>query len=228
MKRPPAGRNPRQEAPIKILIADNHAVLTDALRVLLDTQGDMKVVACANDGADAVHLASRLHPDVAVLGINAPGINGIDAARQIRKLAPATRVVILSMYASPEYVYQAFRAGADGYVTKEAGAAELLEAVRRVSKGKRFMSEAISSVLIGDIAGERSAAQGPLQNLTEREHEVLRLTVSGKSSAAAANTLGLSPKTVESYRSRIMRKLEIHDMPALVKFAIRYGLTSLE
>ena len=228
MKRLPAAKNARLDKTIRILLADNHAVLTDALRLLLDAQRDMKVAACANDGADAVHLASKLHPDVAVLGINMPGINGIEAARQIRKLSPSTRVVILSMYTSPEYVYQAFRAGADGYVVKEASAAELLEALRRVTKGKRYMSDAISSLLIGDITGEPSASQDPLQSLTEREREVLRLTVSGKSSAAAAKTLGLSPKTVESYRSRIMRKLELHDMPSLVKFAIRYGLTSLE
>lgn len=221
-------KEPRTDKAIRILLADNHAVLVDALRLLIESHPDMKVVGTANDGADAVHLASRLQPDVAVVAINMPGINGVETTRQIRMLAASTRVLILSMYSSAEYVYQAFRAGADGYVVKEASASDLIDGLRRVAKGTRYMSEAVSNVVIGNIAGERPAGRDPLQHLTMRERQVLRLTVEGKSSAASARSLGLSPKTVESYRSRVMRKLDIHDLPGLVKFAIRYGLASLE
>ena len=185
-------------------------------------------MGCAVDDVDAVDLAVKLRPDVAIIALNVLGMNGIETTRQIRKLAPATHVLILSMYAGPEHVYKAFRAGADGYVVKDARASELIEALRRISNGKRYMSEAVSNLVIGDIAAEGAAARDPLGQLTERERDVLRLTAEGNSSAASARFLGLSPKTVESYRSRIMRKLEIRNITGLVKFAIRHGIASLD
>jgi DNA-binding NarL/FixJ family response regulator len=228
MNPPQSKRNLESDkSTIRIVIADSHAVLAEGLSALLEAQRDMKVVGTATDAADAAHLGSRLRPDVAIVAINSPGMNGIEITRQIRKLSAATRILILSSHSGAEYVYEAFRAGAEGYVVKEARAAEVIDAVRRVSKGKRYMSEAISNLLIGDIAGERRAGD-PVGGLTGREREVLRLTVQGKSSAQSAKALGLSPKTIESYRSRIMRKLEIHDVPGLVKFAIRHGLASLD
>lgn len=214
--------------PIRTLIADNHAVLVDAIQILLKSLGDVEVVGCAFDDVDAIDLAVKLLPDVAIIAVNVLGMNGIETTRQIRKLAPGTRILILSMLAGPEHVYEAFRAGADGYVVKEARAAEVVDALRHVSKGKRYMSEAVSNLVIGDLAAERRAAHDPLSQLTEREREVLRLTVEGNSSAASAKFLGLSPKTVESYRSRIMRKLEIRNIAGLVKFAIRHGIASLD
>jgi DNA-binding NarL/FixJ family response regulator len=216
--------NPR----IRTLIADNHAVLVDAMQVLLSSLGDVEVVGCAVDDVAAVNLAVKLRPDVAIIALNVLGMNGIETTRQIRKLAPATRVLILSARAGPEPVYKAFQAGADGYVVKEARAAEVIDALRRISKGKRYMSEAVSNMVIGDIAAEGGAARDPLSQLTHRERDVLRLTAEGNSSAASAKVLGLSRKTVESYRSRIMRKLEIRNITGLVKFAIRHGIASLD
>ena len=214
--------------PIRTLIADDHAVLVDAMQVLLTSLGDVEVVGCAFDDVDAIDLTVKLRPDVAIIAVNVLGMNGIETARQIRKLAPATRVLILSMLAGPEHVYKAFRAGADGYVLKGARAAEVVEALRRVNKGKRYMSEAVSNLVIGDMAAERRAVRDPLSQLTDREREVLRLTAEGNSSAASAKLLALSPKTVESYRSRIMRKLGIRNITGLVKFAIRHGIVSLD
>jgi DNA-binding NarL/FixJ family response regulator len=213
---------------IRTLIADNHAVLVDSMRAFVKPLRDVEVVGSTVDAIEAVDLAVKLRPDVAIVAINVLGMNGIEMTRQIRKFAPDTRILILSMHALPEYVYQAFRAGAHGYVVKEARAVEVIEAVRRISKGKRYMSDAVSNLIMGDIAAERSGANDPLSLLTERELDVLRLTAGGKSSAASAKFLGLSPKTVETYRSRIMRKLEIRDITSLVKFAIRHGIASLD
>ena len=227
MKRQAAKQPAHVGKPITTLIADNHAVLVDSLQALFKPLRDLTVVGCAFDPVDAVNLAAKLRPDVAIVGLNVPGLNGIETARQIRKLSVATRILILSMYSIPEYVYQAFRAGADGYVVKDARGSELIQAVRRVSSGKRYMSEVVSNVIIGDLATDRGV-RDPLSLLSERERDVLRLTTLGKSSAASAKLLGLSPKTVETYRSRIMRKLEIRDITGLVKFAIRHGIVTLD
>jgi DNA-binding NarL/FixJ family response regulator len=197
------------------------------MKVLLRSLGDVAVVGCAIDDVTAVDLAVKLRPDVALIALNVPGIDGIAVTRQIRKLSPTTRVLILSHHAGADYVYQALRAGADGYVLKSARAAEVVEALRRISRGRRYMSESVSNLVIFDIAAQR-AALDPLSQLTDRERDVLRLTAEGKSSVAAARLLNLSPKTVESYRSRIMRKLEIRGIAALVKFAIRHGIASLD
>jgi DNA-binding NarL/FixJ family response regulator len=228
MERRPSKTLTLTNPPIRTLIADNHAVLADAMQVLLTSLGDVEVVGCALDDVDAIDLTVKLRPDVAIIAVNVLGMNGIETARQIRKLAPATRILILSMLIGPEHVYKAFRAGADGYVVKDARAAEVVDALRRISKGKRYMSEAVSNLVLGDMAAERRAARDPLSQLSERERDVLRLTAEGNSSAASAKCLGLSPKTVESYRSRIMRKLEIRNIAGLVKFAIRHGIASLD
>ena len=228
MKRPQAKKSQIPDRPTRILIADNHAVLVEGLRVLLEMQGDMKVVGCATHGADAVDLAAKFRPAAAILGFNFPGMNGVELTPQIRKVSATTRILILAMHAGAEFIYQAFRAGADGYVIKEASVAEVIEGLRRIIRGKRYVSEAISNVLISDIASHGELAREPVDSLTEREREVLRLTAEGKSSAQSAALLGLSPKTIESYRSRLMRKLEISDLTGLVKFAIRHGLASLE
>jgi DNA-binding NarL/FixJ family response regulator len=214
--------------PIRTLIADNHAVLVDSMRAFIKPLRDVEVVGSTVDATEAVELAVKLRPDVAIVAVNVLGMDGIETTRQMRKFAPDTRVLVLSMHALPEYVYQAFRSGAHGYVVKEARAVEVIEAVRRVSKGKRYMSDAVSNLVMGDIAAERATGNGPLSLLTERELDVLRLTAGGNSSAASAKFLGLSPKTVETYRSRIMRKLEISDITSLVKFAIRHGIASVD
>lgn len=213
---------------IRVLLADNQRVLIDGLETLVDAQPDMQLVGRAIDAAVALDLVGRLRPNVAIVAWNVPGLNGLEATRQISKRAPETSVLMLSMYAAPACVHLALRAGAKGYVVKDAPAAELLEAVRRVHDGRRYLSDAVSHLLIGAIAGEHDAAHDPLRLLSERELEVLRLTADGKPSAASAKLLGLSPKTVESYRSRIMRKLEIRNLAGLVKFAVRHGIASLD
>ncbi|HSY06060.1 MAG TPA: response regulator transcription factor [Steroidobacteraceae bacterium] len=227
MEGPRSRNSTPASAPIRTLIADSHGVVVDAMKVLLRSLGDVAVVGCAIDDVTAVDLAVKLRPDVALIALNVPGIDGIAVTRQIRKLSPTTRVLILSHHAGADYVYQALRAGADGYVLKSARAAEVVEALRRISRGRRYMSESVSNLVIFDIAAQR-AALDPLSQLTDRERDVLRLTAEGKSSVAAARLLNLSPKTVESYRSRIMRKLEIRGIAALVKFAIRHGIASLD
>lgn len=199
-----------------VLLADAHAMLLDGLRALLEAEG-LKVVGRAMNGEEAVRLA-RLRPDLAIIDISMPVVNGIEATRRIREASPSTRVLILSAHALAHHVDQALRAGAEGYVLKGSSGPELLKAVRAITEGKRYLSASLA----------RSTSQDPLATLTVREREVLQLIVDGKSNAAAGSILGLSPRSVETYRSRVMQKLGIEDLPTLVKFAIRHGLTTLE
>jgi DNA-binding NarL/FixJ family response regulator len=203
---------------ISVLLADAHAILLDSLRALLEAEKDLRVVGQAVSGEEAVRLAS-LGPDIAVLDIHLPVMNGIEATRRILETSPSTRILILSAHASPYQVDQAMRAGASGYIVKQSGGPELVKAMRSIIGGKRYLSDS----LVGDIA-ERD----PLRSLTAREREVLQLIVDGKSNAAAGSILGLSPRSVETYRARLMQKLGIDDLPTLVKFAIRQGITTLD
>lgn len=215
---------------ITVFLADDHAVVRDGLRALLDAAGDIAVVGTAADGRNAVRRVSELRPDVAVLDIIMPDLGGIEAARQIRKARPATQVVILSLYASDEYVTRALQAGARGYLLKESAGEEVIDAVRAVHAGRRYLSEEIADRLIDgylDLHGNPEAS-GPLAALSPRELEVLQLVVEGKTSPEIARILTLSPKTIETYRGRLMRKLGIGDVPSLVKFAIKHGLTSAD
>ena len=215
---------------ITVFLADDHAVVRDGLRALLDAAGDIAVVGTAADGRNAVRRVSELCPDVAVLDIIMPDLGGIEAARQIRKVCPATQVVILSLYASDEYVTRALQAGARGYLLKESAGEEVIDAVRAVHAGRRYLSEEIADRLIDgylDLRGN-SEAGDPLAALSPRELEVLQLVVEGKTSPEIARLLTLSPKTIETYRGRLMRKLGIGDVPSLVKFAIKHGLTSAD
>jgi two-component system, NarL family, response regulator NreC len=199
-----------------VLLADAHAILLDGLRALLEAEG-LKVVVRAMNGEEAVRLA-RLHPDVAIIDVSMPILNGIEATRRIRETSPSTRVLILSAHALAHYVDQALRAGAGGYVLKGSSGPELLKAVRAITEGRRYLSASLA----------RSTGRDPLAGLTVREREVLQLIADGKSNAAAGSLLGLSPRSVETYRARAMQKLGIEDLPTLVKFAIRHGLTTLE
>jgi DNA-binding NarL/FixJ family response regulator len=212
-----------------ILLADGQIILVEALRALLGSCTGFKVVGSTRDGPSLVQLVVRLRPAVAVVGIDLEGFSGIEATRQIRKLSPATRVLILTGHRTPEYVYEALKAGAEGYLLKECcGSSQLQEAIRALAKGRRFICEQTTGILAAQIASGHPMPQSLVESLSERERQVLRLTAEGKSGAEAASELGISAKTVESYRSRIKRKLEIHDVPGLVKFAIRQGLVSLE
>jgi DNA-binding NarL/FixJ family response regulator len=206
---------------LKVLLVDDHAVMREGLAALLGGAG-IDVIGTAGNGREAVRLARELTPDVVVMDISMPDLNGIEAARQIRVRVPSVRIVILSMHANREHVHQALAAGADGYVLKESAATEVAAAVRAVAAGRRYLSPAIEAAML-EAGG--SAARAPLESLSTRERQVLQLVVEGKSSAEIARMVHLSPKTVDTYRSRLMAKLGVADVPSLVKFAIQQGLT---
>ena len=213
--------------PIRVLLADDHAVVRDGLRYLLEAQGDIAVVGGAANGRLAVQQAQQLAPDIVVMDIAMPELNGIDATQQIREVSPATQVIILSMHSTAEHIRHALQAGAQGYLLKESAGTEVVDAVRAVHAGRRYLSQKITETVIDDYVLQRAADQveEPLARLSAREREILQLVAEGKTSAQIANILHLSPKSVETYRSRLMRKLDIGDVAGLVKFAIQHGLT---
>ncbi len=210
---------------IRVILADDHTIVLDGLRLLLEGQPDIKVIGTASNGLEVVRQVETLHPDVVIIDIAMPELNGVEATRQIHEIAPDTHVVILSMYSSTEHIFQALRAGALGYVLKESAGAELVEAVHTVKVGRPYLSQKLTVVMNDDSS--RHKDRSPLERLTSREVQVLQLTVEGKSAAEIAASLSLSPKTVETYRSRLMHKLGLTDLPSLVKFAIQHGLTPL-
>ncbi|MBP7692785.1 MAG: response regulator transcription factor [Anaerolineales bacterium] len=212
---------------IRVFLADDHAVMRDGLRALLETAPDLRVVGDAADGRAAVRRVLELKPDVAILDVSMPGLNGVEAARQITEAGGETRVIMLSMHSAAEYVFRALQAGARGYLLKDSAGALVAEAVRTVHAGRRYLSPVISETVIDDYV-RRHVAHDPLGALTPREREVLQLVVEGKSSVEVGEVLSLSPKTVETYRSRLMEKLGIDNLPSLVKFALQHGLISLE
>jgi DNA-binding NarL/FixJ family response regulator len=215
---------------IRVLLADDHAVVRDGLRALLEAQDDIEIVGTAGDGRSAVLLASEVKPDIAVMDISMPQLNGIDATHEMKLLAPDVRVIILSMHSTSEHVFRALQAGARGYLLKESAGREVARAVKAVYDGRWYLSEKINSLLVDEFIQFRgdAPAVSPLARLSLREREVLQLVVEGRSSADIAGALYLSPKSVDTYRSRLMRKLGVKDLSSLVKFAIQHGLTSLE
>jgi DNA-binding NarL/FixJ family response regulator len=210
---------------IRILLADDHAMMRDGLKALLASSPDISVVAEVSNGHEAVLSAEKLRPDVVVMDIAMPELNGIEATRMLRHRCPETRVVILSMHSTSEHVFRAFDAGARGFLLKESVGAEVEAAVRAVSAGRRYLSSAIAA--IESSARFAEAERGPLESLSTRERLVLQLVVEGHSSSEIATRVHLSPKSVETYRSRLMRKLGVHDVASLVKFALQHGITPL-
>ncbi|HEX6003937.1 MAG TPA: response regulator transcription factor, partial [Burkholderiales bacterium] len=202
-------------------------VVRDGLRVLLEAQSDISVVGDAANGRLAVRLALQLHPDVVVMDIAMPELNGIEATQQIHDASPSTQVLILSMHSTAEHIFRALQAGARGYLLKDSAGAEVVDAVRAVHAGRRYLGQKIASAVLDDYISERHRAS-PLGSLSPRERQILQLVAEGKSSAEAAVLLLLSPKTVDTYRSRMMQKLGIGDLPGLVKFAIQHGITQLD
>jgi two-component system, NarL family, response regulator NreC len=211
---------------ISILLLDDHAVVRDGLQALLEAQPDLRVAGSFGVASEALRFAGESPPDVAVLDIALGGLDGIEAAKRIHDLCPETHILMLSMHASPEFVYQALRAGASGYVLKESAGEEVVAAVRAVHAGERYLSEKISARTLDDYMRERGP-EHPLERLSPRERQVMKLIVEGNTSNEVAALLGVSSKSVDTYRSRLMAKLGIDDMPGLVKFAIRHGLTSV-
>ena len=207
-----------------VLLVDDHGLVRDGLTLLLERQGDIEVVGTAANGRSAVRAAQRLLPDLIIMDLVLPDFSGIDATVRILRALPLTRVIVMSASRTCEHVYQALRAGARGYVVKEAPAVELVQAVRAVLAGGQFLSSGVAAFLADGLVGV-AAACSPMDRLSLREREVLHRTVAGASSTAIALHLSLSPKTIDTYRARLMAKLGVANRSALIRFAIEHGLT---
>ena len=209
--------------PCTVIIVDDHKVMRQGLRALLASAPDIEVVGEAATGREAVELAAALKPQAVVMDIAMPELNGIEATRRITERSPETRVVVLSMYADAEYLFRAFQAGASGYLLKESAVDEIVAALRAACAGRRYVGQGIA--LDGAPEEILAARASPLERLSAREREVLQLVVEGHSSTEIGAAIHLSPKTVDSYRSRLMKTLGVKDFAALVKFAVQHGLT---
>jgi DNA-binding NarL/FixJ family response regulator len=212
--------------PIRILIADDHGVVAEGLKHLVQAESDMQVVAVVGDGREAVQQARDAQPDVVLMDLSMPELNGADATRAILQRDPKCRVIVLSMYAQREYVRRALKAGAAGYVVKRSAAKEVVEAIRAVHAGQRYLSPRVADVVLEDYSDDKQ--DDPLSRLSAREREVLQLLAEGRTGAEIAQRLSLSQKTVETYRARLVEKLGIRDLAGLVRFAIQRGLVSLD
>ena len=213
---------------MKVLLADDHSLMRKGIRAVLSALPGVEVVAETADGREALALIEEHRPDVAVVDITMPGLNGLEVAARATKTAPKTRVLILSMHASEAYVAQALRAGVAGYLLKDAADDELPTAIKVVARGEIYLSPKISTQVVERYVQSASAAPDPLAGLTTRQREILQLVAEGKSSKEIALLLDLSVKTVESHRGQIMERLDVHDLTGLVRFAIRVGLVSPE
>lgn len=211
---------------IRVLLADDHRIVRDGLRFILEAQGDIQVVADASDGQEAIQQVKKHCPDVVVMDVAMPVLNGIVATEKIKLEHADTRVIILSMHSTTEHIYRSLRAGATGYLLKEAAGAEVVSAVRAVHQGKRFLSQKITEMMIDDYILHRQEgfALSPLEKLSIREREVMQMVVEGFTSEEIALKLNLSASTVDTYRSRLMKKLCVKDLPALMRFAVDYGI----
>ncbi len=213
---------------VSVFLADDHAVVRDGLRALLNAESDINVVGTAEDGRDAANQVAKLCPDIVIMDIAMPVLNGIDATIEIQTICSTARVIILSMHSTTEHMVRALRAGAYGYLLKESAGVEVVKAVRAVQAGHHYLSPKITDTLIHQLLEQPDTTiKSPLTQLSPREREVLQLVVEGKSNAEIAENLSLSIQTVVTYRSRMMSKLDIDDLPSLVRFAIRHGLTPL-
>ncbi|HEX2565864.1 MAG TPA: response regulator transcription factor [Burkholderiales bacterium] len=210
---------------ITVLLADDHGVIRDGLRCLLEAETDLRVVGTARNGQEAVREAKRLAPQVLLMDVAMPVMGGIDAARAVHEARPDIGVIFLSVQDGSSVVHRALEAGARGYLSKECSAAELLKAIRAVAAGKRYFGKGIAERVFDRLGA--TVRQG-VDSLNARERELVRLVTEGKSNAQVAGLLELSPRTVETYRIRIMRKLELDNLAALVKFAVRNGITTLD
>jgi DNA-binding NarL/FixJ family response regulator len=211
---------------IRILIADDHAVVAEGLRSLINAQSDMEVVGLAGNGREAVTQTLEKEPDVVVMDNAMPELNGIEATRIIRKRCAQTRVVMLSMHSTSVHVHRALQAGAGGYVLKQSVGRELVEAIRTVHAGRRYLSKPLADELLDRLVSD--VPEDPLSRLSSRERQVLQMIAEGSSVVDIAGKLSLSRKTVETYRERMMEKLDVHDFASLIKFAVQHDVTSLD
>jgi DNA-binding NarL/FixJ family response regulator len=212
--------------PIRVLLVDDHRLFRAGIRSLLQTLRDVEVVAEAGDGREALRLIATHRPDVVLMDMLMPGLNGLDAAARVARACPATRVIMLSMNADEDSVLKSLRAGAVGYLVKTADPAELELAVRAAAQGKMFLSSAISQHVVAACLGRLDREQSSLERLAPRQREVLQLIAEGHSTKQIAKELGISAKTAETYRGELMKALDIHDIASLTRYAIRSGLVS--
>jgi len=206
---------------IKILLADDHSLVREGFRMILEAHSDIQIVGQAGNGREAVDLAAKLHPDVVVMDVAMPELNGIEATRRILETLPRTRVLALSMHKDAVYVREVLRAGARGYLLKDSDDADLVAAVRAVAKGEGYLSPSVSESVLSDY---RRHVTDPLDLLSSREREVLQMIAEGKTNKEIATSLNLSVYTVEAHRGRVMEKLNLHSTSELVRFALRSGL----
>jgi DNA-binding NarL/FixJ family response regulator len=212
--------------PISVFIADDHAIVREGLATLLAAQPDIDVIGTAANGREALAQVIRMKPKVAILDISMPEMDGIEATRQILEKLPDMNIVVLSMHASTQFVFHALEAGARGYLLKESAAKEIIEAVRTVQLGRRYLGMRVAEIVAEGLSGR--SGESPVESLSKREREIVKLVADGYSSARIGEMLHISPKTVDTYRSRLMQKLNVSDLAGLIKFAIQNGLTSLE
>ena len=205
----------------RILLADDHAVVRNGFRMILAAQDDMEVVGEAANGRQAVESAAHLQPDIAVMDVTMPELNGIEATRRMADVAPKTRVLALSMHKDAVYVREILRAGAKGYLLKDSGEGDLLMAVRAIARGEGFLSPGVSDAVLTDY---RKHVTNPIDLLTSREREILQWVAEGKTNKEVAAALNLSVYTVEAHRGRILEKLNLHSTGELVRFALRHGV----
>jgi DNA-binding NarL/FixJ family response regulator len=206
--------------PTRVLLADDHALIRQGLKTLLETRG-FQVVGEASDGQEALRSAEKTQPDVAILDISMPVLNGVDATRELKKSSPNTKIILLTQHDEDQYVTEALHAGAKGYVLKSQAAEDLVHAIREVCRGSVYLSPSISRAVVDAYLSRKYASTDPLSG---RERQVLQLVGEGKSTKDIAVQLGISVKTAESHRARLMKKLDIHETASLVRYAIRRGL----
>jgi two-component system response regulator NreC len=206
--------------PIRIVLADDHVLVRQGLKSLLERE-HFQVMAEASDGQDAVKLVETHHPDIAIMDISMPTLNGIDAARCLARSAPKTKTILLTQHEEEQYIHEALEAGVKGYVLKNQAANDLIQAIRQVGRGEFYLSPGISRAV---MEAYRTKSERPADPLTARERQVLQLIAEGKSTKDTASVLGISVKTAESHRMRLMQKLNIHETASLVRYAVRRGL----
>ena len=214
---------------VTILLADDHPIVRQGLRHLLEVEPDVKIIGEASDGLQAVQLADKFRPNVLIVDMMMPGLNGLEVLRQVKKRSPATCSIVLSMQSADAYVVESLRAGASGYVLKETGPSELVNAVRQVIQGQRYLSPKLSEKLINVLIEKvEEVALDPYQTLTNREREILQMASEGITTAEIAKRLSISPRTAELHRSRMMDKLGLHNQTELVRYALKHGILPMD
>lgn len=211
---------------IKIMIADDHTIVRQGMRKLLETYPELQIVGESQDGDETIELVKKLLPEIIIMDISMPGLNGLEATREIKKRSPEIKILILTMHAEKEYIFKILQSGASGYLLKGSAIDELVTAIHAVDRGESYLSPPISKSIIEDYVGGRQKSRGSVtrsQPLTTREREVLQLIAEGHTSKSIATQLSLSSKTIETHRSHIMQKLNIHNAAGLIRYAIQRG-----